>query len=91
MNQPSKGKLQFPTKYASGYSLDLYCDHYNAAHDWEEFPHQYTGESFAECARLAVRDGWIIRKTSRTATCPRCNPKFAVKTGDKNATDTQRP
>jgi hypothetical protein len=33
------------------YSLDLYCDHANDAHGWEEFPHQYIGKTYGECSK----------------------------------------
>lgn len=59
--------------YAGCYSLDLYCDRESAEHRFQEFPHQYTGETFGECAREARRDGWIIRTRLRTATCPKCS------------------
>lgn len=70
-------------QYASGYSLDLYCDTYPASsehssttcdgvHAWNEFPHQYAGETFMECANQARKDGWKIHKKTRTATCPKC-------------------
>lgn len=62
-------------QYASGYTLDLYCDHSSPRHGWGEFPHQYTGETFGECARRARRVGWIIRTEARTATCPKCSEK----------------
>lgn len=64
-----------PMQYASGYTLDLYCDHSNERHGFDEFPHQYTGETFGECAKEARRNGWIIRSGARTATCPKCSGK----------------
>jgi hypothetical protein len=30
-------------------------------HGWNEFPHQYSGETFGECAAVARKRGWIIR------------------------------
>jgi hypothetical protein len=67
-----------PTNYASGYTLDLYCDRepndFNP-HGWDEFPHQFTGETFGQCASEARRRGWIIRPSDRTATCPKCSGK----------------
>lgn len=59
-------------QYASGYTLDLYCDHQNDNHRFNEFPWQYTGETFAECARAAKRNGWKLHHKLRTATCPKC-------------------
>lgn len=61
-----------PMCYASGYSLDLYCDHVNPRHGYAEFPHTFTGETFAECARPARKRGWRFHYKSRTATCPKC-------------------
>jgi hypothetical protein len=58
--------------YAAGYSLDLYCDGRNEWHGWNEFPHQFFGETFGECAKLARKRGWVIHRSTRTATCPKC-------------------
>lgn len=61
--------------YASGYSLDLYCDCVwpKAAHErFQSFPSTYVGETFAECAREAKEDGWRIFRKTRTARCPKC-------------------
>lgn len=68
-------RVEQPTQYSSGYTLDLYCDHDNPAHGWTEFPHQYTGESFGPLAKAARRRGWIVRTKDRTATCPKCSGK----------------
>jgi hypothetical protein len=68
-----KTKCAVPTQYASGYALDLYCDHDNPRHPWNWFPHQFTGETFAHCAKVARRVGWIIHTKTRTATCPKCS------------------
>ena len=65
-------KLLVPNFYASGYYLDLYCDHASAEHGWNAFPHVYTGETFAACAKQARDDGWAIHPSTRTATCPQC-------------------
>lgn len=61
-----------PTCYASGYSLDLYCDHVNDRHGFDEFPHNFTGETFSECAKEARKRGWVFHTSKRTATCPKC-------------------
>lgn len=76
MNVLSKSPIQ----YASGYTLDLYCDHVqarpfiesDAVHGYDEFPHSFFGETFAECAKQARAKGWKIHRTTRTATCPKC-------------------
>jgi hypothetical protein len=60
-------------QYAGCYALDLYCDRENDAHGWSEFPHQFTGETFGECAREARLKGWTINRKTRFATCPKCN------------------
>jgi hypothetical protein len=67
--------VKVPMQYASGYSLDLYCDHSNYQHGRDEFPHQFTGETFAECAKIAKRVGWIVHRKTRTATCPKCSKR----------------
>lgn len=58
--------------YASGYNLSLYCDKISDDHGLSEFPHEYDGETFAECAKEAKADGWKIHYKTRTATCPKC-------------------
>ena len=68
-------KMSEPNQYAACYTLDLYCDHYNKAHNFDEFPHQYYLETFGECATEARRDGWMIHR-NRTATCPKCSGKI---------------
>lgn len=70
-------KRDDPLQYASGYSLDLYCDHeYTEGecqrHAFNEFPHQYNGETFSQCAKAARSQGWKINVRDRTATCPAC-------------------
>lgn len=65
-----------PLQYADCYSLNLYCDHFASADGWHAHgsqPAQYTGNSFAECARQARRAGWVIHRATRTATCPKCS------------------
>ena len=63
-----------PLPYASGYTLDLYCDHSNPDHRWNSFPHTFHGETFWQCAQEARAKGWVIHR-DRTATCPICNGK----------------
>ena len=71
------------------YTLDLYCDNENlvevgvqwgmprfedANHTYDEGGQwQYTGKTFAECARKARQDGWIISKKRQL--CPKCSGK----------------
>jgi len=69
---PAAPPERYPTQYASGYSLDLYCDRRNERHPFRAFPQQFTGETFAECAREARHRGWVIHRKLRTATCPTC-------------------
>ena len=61
-----------PIHYASGYSLHLYCDYLNPEHGYDEFPHEFTGETFMDCASQARKLGWKFHKATRTATCPKC-------------------
>ena len=63
-------------QYASGYSVHLYCDHWCGTvdewHSWNEFPHQFIGETWGDCAAQARKHGWLIHTKTRTATCPKC-------------------
>lgn len=73
-------RMDNPTNYASGYTLDLYCDSEYLAgdlnkHGWNEFPHQFMNETFRKCAAEARRRGWVIHQSDRTATCPKCSGK----------------
>jgi hypothetical protein len=70
-------KHKEPLQYASGYSLDLYCQYDNPDHDFNEFPHQFGGEAFRECKLDAIRAGWSIDVAARLATCPKCVRKLA--------------
>jgi hypothetical protein len=58
-----------PTQYASGYSLDLYCDR---VHDRGYSAATFVGQTFADCAKQARFRGWKIHTATRTATCPSC-------------------
>ena len=67
-----------------GYSLDLYCVHeklpvaYQSRaescppghHWWDEFPHEYYGNTERECKRQARKSGWKF--INGDAVCPRC-------------------
>ncbi len=63
---------------ASGYSIHLYCDAIGpeglsrGPHGYDEFPHEFTGETFGECARSARRTGWRFKRDG-THICPKCN------------------
>lgn len=57
-----------------GYSLELYCDEVSEDHEFNEFPHRYTGEKGSTCRRSAREDGWILHR-DRHATCPKCSGK----------------
>lgn len=67
--------MSAPLQYASCYVLDLYCRHrdgpIHTARGINSFD-QYSGENFTECARKAREDGWKIKRSDRTATCPQC-------------------
>lgn len=62
------------------YTLDLYCrfaaashggDAGTREHPFNYFPHQFTGETFAECKRAARKRGWTFQRDG-DATCPIC-------------------
>lgn len=70
-----------PICVVGGYSLDLYCQYVSfeggavvdaAGHEYGEFPHQYTGQTFSQCVKKARADGWIINTARYTAACPKC-------------------
>lgn len=60
-----------------GYSLHLYCSRANAEHGFNEFPHQFTGETGPECRAEARKIGWKLDMKSHTAVCPKCARKAA--------------
>jgi len=74
-----------PLQYAGCYLLDLYCDQLKAGpgdsttqdgiHGYAEFPHQFTGSTFGQCAKQAKAKGWRINQMKRTARCPKCEGK----------------
>lgn len=67
-----KHRMVYPLPYAGCYDLHLYCDHANDAHDYDEFPHEFTGQTLGVCAKAARSIGWIIHRNC-TATCPKCS------------------
>ena len=75
-----KRRDENPTEWAGCYSLDLYCDHTNDAHRFDEFPHQFVGAGFGECAGKARDRGWILHR-NYTATCPKCTGRVAKEGG----------
>lgn len=60
--------------WAGCYTLDLYCDKENDAHDFREFPHQFTNELGSVCKRIAQKRGWIIKRNG-DCICPKCSGK----------------
>ena len=56
------------------YSIDLYCDKENDAHEFREFPHTYTGWSRAGCRRQAMKDGLTFGR-DESVVCPKCKQK----------------
>lgn len=58
-----------------GYTLDLYCDRESKAHEYKEFPHEYTAELGSVTRRNARRDGWVLNMKEGTAICPKCSGK----------------
>lgn len=61
----------------SGYTLDLYCDRENKAHEYKEFPHQFVHELRSVAWKQARRAGWILNKKEGIAVCPKCSRKAA--------------
>ena len=62
---------------AACYSMDLYCDVKNgddpwntAPHNYDEFPHQFIGETFSGCKKKAVARGWVFKRDG-THICPK--------------------
>lgn len=62
------------------YSLDLYCDNEKYKHPFGYMPHQYVGETYAECVREARRDGWLISNDRQKCLCPKCSGKRKANT-----------
>lgn len=73
--------------WVGGYELQLYCDCTITGghkidgsgkltdalgHNYDEFPHIYTGERGADCRARARKTGWTIGRTGN-AVCPKCN------------------
>lgn len=54
------------------YSIDLYCDHHNERHTFNEFPHSYMGKTYKDVAKQAKKIGWLLHPMFATATCPKC-------------------
>lgn len=70
--------------WAGTYVLDLYCENSQGGggelvdkhgHKYDEFPHQYMGESGSNCRMRARRAGWIIGRDG-SAICPKCSGKL---------------
>lgn len=64
------------------YSLHLYCDYPNAnkggiyatgnQHQYNEFPHELTGETGPQCRQEARRMGWLLGGHGGKDFCPKC-------------------
>lgn len=81
--------MQFGSRYqvciVGGYSLDLYCVNADgtcnengrdgAGHIYNEFPHQFYGQTNRECMKEAKQRGWVINKQDDVAICPFCRSK----------------
>ena len=73
---------------AGAYTLDLYCDcpdgesYYSGSphdgHKWHEFPHQFVGDTRAECKRKALKKGWTFRRDGLVI-CPTHSKKLKRK------------
>lgn len=66
-----------------GYTLDLYCDYKNEAHDHREFPHQFYNQTRESCRRMARKAGWVF-KHDLTVQCP-CCAKMRITEIDESA------
>lgn len=64
-------KLLEPNGCPECYELHAYCDHENDEHDFEEFPHIFTGRNQREVKAQARKNGWRFHHNG-TATCPKC-------------------
>lgn len=66
-------RVSNPLFYASGYTVDLYCD--RKRDPWaHRHCESFFGETRKECLRAARKAGWLVRK-DRTATCPVCQKR----------------
>lgn len=77
-----------------GYTLDLYCDTGNPAHDLREnYEHDkasYGGIDQSHAVKQARRDGWTINWHERTTRCPLCRnykPKVTAQPAPSAAQD----
>lgn len=68
--------------YASGYTLDLYCENIDnkeldlKMHDWLEFPHTFFAYDRKQAFRDARKAGWKINTKNKTCICPKCVQKL---------------
>ena len=58
--------------FNGAYTLDLYCDYRNPAHEYGDFPEVIVGENFADCVKQARGIGWTISRNPRRCRCPKC-------------------
>jgi hypothetical protein len=65
------------------YTLHLYCDADNDAHEYQEFPHEYTDEFGSKTRVKAREEGWILKR-DYTAICPKCNKKLHPKISEES-------
>lgn len=54
------------------YTLALYCDNKEGAHEYREFPHEFTNEFGTVCRANARRAGWKLDTKTGRAWCPKC-------------------
>lgn len=64
--------LKDPMTCPACFSMDLYCDHHNEHHVFNEFPHQFESQTLTGAIRKACKEGWAVHWNKRTATCPKC-------------------
>ena len=71
-----------------GYSLDLYCDEVGCKDHERNWPVNFYGQTYSECARLARKAGWDISRKDNIATCPACRKR---KANQSSPSTTGRP
>lgn len=53
-------------------------------HAYDEFPHQFLGETWGECKRKAQSIGWVFGRDG-DVTCPACSRRRPVSQGGSDA------
>lgn len=77
---------------ASGYTLDLYCDHPGHVYSHISQKFQYCSDSkncYSEVRKMARNEGWILKKNGEVI-CPKCSGKTQV-AGNTNEEYSEYP